>query len=67
MALARLLGAARSRDRIQARVLPVGLEQLASYLEVAPRAVGLSPYGRRRKPRVPRVAQPITPTTLGEV
>ncbi|HEX5129238.1 MAG TPA: RNA pyrophosphohydrolase [Usitatibacter sp.] len=27
----------------------LGLEQLASYLEVTPRTVGLSPYGRRRK------------------
>jgi putative (di)nucleoside polyphosphate hydrolase len=27
----------------------LGLEQLAEYLEVTPRTVGLSPYGRRRK------------------
>ena len=27
----------------------LGLEQLASFLEVTPRTVGLSPYGRRRK------------------
>ena len=34
----------------------LGLEQLAEYLEVTPRTVGLSPYGRRRKrPRGPRV------------
>ena len=33
----------------------LGLEQLAAFLEVAPRAVGLSPYGRRRKPRGPRI------------
>jgi putative (di)nucleoside polyphosphate hydrolase len=37
----------------------LGLEQLASYLEVAPRAVGLSPYGRRRKARMPRAMQPL--------
>ncbi len=35
----------------------LGLEQLAGFLEVAPRAVGVSPYGRRRKSRTPRVAQ----------
>ena len=34
----------------------LGLEQLASYLEVTPRTVGLSPYGRRRKR--PRGARP---------
>jgi putative (di)nucleoside polyphosphate hydrolase len=35
----------------------LGLEQLAMFLEVAPRAVGFSPYGRRRKhPRGPRAA-----------
>jgi putative (di)nucleoside polyphosphate hydrolase len=46
----------------------LGLEQLASHLEVAPRAVGLSPYGRRRKPRVPRVLQPaVAPTTIGDL
>src|SRR5512138_661303 len=38
-------------------VYRLGLEQLAAYLEVAPRAVGLSPYGRRRKPRMPRPGQ----------
>jgi putative (di)nucleoside polyphosphate hydrolase len=37
-------------------VYRLGLEQLACYLEVSPRAVGLSPYGRRR--RHPRVARP---------
>jgi hypothetical protein len=36
----------------------LGLEQLAGFLEVVPRAVGISPYGRRRKPRGPRPAQP---------
>jgi hypothetical protein len=37
-------------------VYRLGLEQLAGYLDVA-RAVGLSPYGRRRRPvRMPRVA-----------
>jgi hypothetical protein len=45
----------------------LGLEQLASYLEVVPRAVGLSPYGRRRKPRAPRIAQPqALPTPLAD-
>jgi putative (di)nucleoside polyphosphate hydrolase len=35
----------------------LGLEQLAAYLEVTPRTVGLSPYGRRRKrPRATRPA-----------
>ena len=39
-------------------VYRLGLEQLAMFLEVAPRAVGVSPYGRRRKPaRGPRVAR----------
>jgi putative (di)nucleoside polyphosphate hydrolase len=43
----------------------LGLEQLAVFLEVAPRAVGLSPYGRRRKhSRGPRIAAPtFTPGT----
>ena len=37
----------------------LGLEQLAGFLEVAPRAVGFSPYGRRRKHarERPRVVQ----------
>jgi len=39
-------------------VYRLGLEQLAEYLEVIPRMVGISPYGRRRKPRGPRPAQP---------
>jgi len=35
----------------------LGLEQLAAFLEVAPRHIGLSPYGRRRKhARTPRPA-----------
>ncbi|HXF79611.1 MAG TPA: RNA pyrophosphohydrolase [Usitatibacter sp.] len=29
----------------------LGLEQLAGFLEVAPRVIGFSPYGRRRRPR----------------
>jgi len=38
-------------------VYRLGLEQLAGFLEVAPRVVGLSPYGRRRRhTRHPRVA-----------
>jgi putative (di)nucleoside polyphosphate hydrolase len=32
----------------------LALEQLAEYLEVTPRTVGLSPYGRRRKRSRPR-------------
>ena len=40
-------------------VYRLGLEQLANFLEVAPRAIGLSPYGRRRRPhRTPRVPAP---------
>jgi len=40
-------------------VYRLGLEQLASFLEVPVRAVGISPYGRRRRhARGPRVAQP---------
>ena len=35
----------------------MALEQLAAFLEVAPRSIGISPYGRRRKhPRGPRQA-----------
>jgi putative (di)nucleoside polyphosphate hydrolase len=38
-------------------VYRLGLEQLASFLEIAPGAVGLSPYGRRRRhPRMARTA-----------
>jgi putative (di)nucleoside polyphosphate hydrolase len=47
----------------------LGLEQLAGFLELAPRTVGISPYGRRRKhSRGPRVAPnliPPTPTIAG--
>jgi putative (di)nucleoside polyphosphate hydrolase len=40
-------------------VYRLGLEQLANYLEVAPRNIGLSPYGRRRRPhRIARVSAP---------
>ena len=39
-------------------VYRLGLEELAEYLDVPARAVGLSPYGRRRhKPRSPRMAE----------
>ena len=39
-------------------VYRLALEQLAGYLEVTQRAVGISPYGRRRKPaRGPRIAR----------
>jgi len=38
----------------------LGLEQLAAFLEVAQRAVGFSPYGRRRKhSRGPRISAPV--------
>jgi len=40
-------------------VYRLGLEQLAPFLEVIPRAVGMSPYTRRR--RNPRVARPVPP------
>jgi len=45
----------------------VGLEQLASFLEVTPRNIGLSPYGRRRKPARGGVkpAVILTPTPAG--
>jgi putative (di)nucleoside polyphosphate hydrolase len=49
----------------------LGLEQLASYLEVTPRTVGLSPYGRRRKrprtvrPSAPDLAVPLTVPLVG--
>ena len=46
-------------------VYRLGLEQLAGFLEVAPRAVGLSPYGRRRKPPRPaRVGPDLLPPTV---
>jgi putative (di)nucleoside polyphosphate hydrolase len=43
----------------------LGLEQLAAFLEVVPRAVGISPYGRRRKhSRGSRIVAPVfTPGT----
>jgi putative (di)nucleoside polyphosphate hydrolase len=38
----------------------LGLEQLATFLEVVPRAIGFSPYGRRRKhSRGPRISAPV--------
>jgi putative (di)nucleoside polyphosphate hydrolase len=41
-------------------VYRLGLEQLAAFLEVNPRTVGLSPYGRRRRhARAPRVVQEV--------
>jgi putative (di)nucleoside polyphosphate hydrolase len=49
-------------------VYRLGLEQLAGYLEVAPRAVGLSPYGRRRRPsRAPRVVTAPISATIATV
>jgi putative (di)nucleoside polyphosphate hydrolase len=43
----------------------LGLEQLVGFLEAAPRAIGLSPYGRRRRPRPARNPEPVpaTPAT----
>jgi putative (di)nucleoside polyphosphate hydrolase len=51
-------------------VYRLGLEELAEFLEVTPRTIGLSPYGRRRKqargPRVARELAPLpTPTPAG--
>jgi len=44
-------------------VYQLGLEQLASFLEVPVRVIGISPYGRRRRPnRGPRPA-PLVPST----
>ena len=37
-------------------VYRLGLEQLVGFLEAAPRAIGVSPYGRRRRPRPARTA-----------
>ncbi len=49
-------------------VYRLGLEQLVGYLELAPRAVGLSPYGRRRRPsRAPRVESAPMPATIATV
>ena len=40
-------------------VYRLGLEQLSGFLEVNPRGIGMSPYGRRRKPmRGPRPSIP---------
>src|SRR5437868_6416395 len=45
-------------------VYRLGLEQLVGHLEMAPRAIGLSPYGRRRKhARGPRFLQRVKPPT----
>lgn len=45
-------------------VYRVALEQLAGYLEVTQRAIGISPYGRRRKPaRGPRIARELAVAT----
>jgi putative (di)nucleoside polyphosphate hydrolase len=33
-----------------------GLEQLSEFLDVSPRMIGISPYGRRRRPQRPRPA-----------
>ena len=42
----------------------LALEQLAEYLEVTPRTVGLSPYGRRRKRSRPRPAHEFVPAPV---
>jgi putative (di)nucleoside polyphosphate hydrolase len=42
-------------------VYRLGLEQLCEYLEVSQRAVGISPYRRRRHPRVARPAPVLVP------
>ena len=43
-------------------VYRMALEQLAGHLELTQRAVGLSPYGRRRRPaRGPRIVQELAP------
>jgi putative (di)nucleoside polyphosphate hydrolase len=43
-------------------VYRLGLEQLCEFLDVPPRVIGLSPYGRRRRPQRPRI-QPVAPAT----
>jgi putative (di)nucleoside polyphosphate hydrolase len=46
-------------------VYQLGLEQLASFLEVPARVIGISPYGRRRRPnRGPRPAPFAAPTPI---
>ncbi len=46
-------------------VYRLGLEQLSTYLEVHLRAVGVSPYGRRRRQaRLPRQAETAVPTSI---
>ncbi len=48
-------------------VYRMGLEQLAPFLEVIPRAVGMSPYTRRRRnPRVARAVPPVATPVSGE-
>jgi putative (di)nucleoside polyphosphate hydrolase len=48
-------------------VYRMGLEQLAPFLEMIPRAVGMSPYTRRRRnPRVARAVPPIATPVSGE-
>jgi putative (di)nucleoside polyphosphate hydrolase len=42
-------------------VYRMGLEQLSSFLEVNPRVIGMSPYRRRRHPRVQRPAPVLVP------
>jgi putative (di)nucleoside polyphosphate hydrolase len=51
-------------------VYRLGLEQLAGFLEVNPRALGLSPYGRRRRgprssPRSAPAVELVAPLTTG--
>ena len=42
-------------------VYRMALEQLVGHLELTPRAVGVSPYGRRRRPARPRIVQELAP------
>jgi putative (di)nucleoside polyphosphate hydrolase len=44
----------------------LGLEQLAEFLEVTPRVIGLSPYGRRRKHARPRPAAIAPPVAISD-
>ncbi len=44
----------------------LGLEQLAEFLEVTPRVIGLSPYGRRRKHARPRPAVIAPPVAISD-